>query len=135
MLDDDDRQAGLRQFPDQRHRLIDLRGVEPGHDFIKQQDARLGRQRARHFQPALIDGGEVLCRCLLLRRKADKLDRLARLVAGSGDMAVAQEGAGHDVGEHGHCAKRLCDLEGAGEPKGADVMRLQADDLLAERQH
>ena len=50
-------------------------------------------------------------------------------------MAVAQERAGHDIGEHGHGAKGFCDLEGAGEAERADVMRLQADDLLAEGEH
>ena len=134
MLDDDDGQARLRELSDQRHRLIDLRRVEPGHDLVEQQDARLRRQRARHFQPALVDGGEVLRRRLFLRRETDEVDRLARLFARSGDVAVAQEGAGHDVGEHGHRAEGFCDLEGAGKPERADIVRLQPDDLAAECQ-
>ena len=122
-------------FSDQRNRLIDLRGVEPRHHLVQQQDARLRRQRARHFQPALVDGGEVLGGRLFARGQPDEVDRLARLLARGHDVAVAQEGAGHDIGKHGHRAERLCDLEGACEAERTDVVRPQADDFLPECQH
>ena len=68
-------------------------------------------------------------------READEIDGLARFLARGGDMAVAQERAGHDIGEHGHGAKGFCDLEGARQAVRADVVRPQADDLLAEGEH
>ena len=69
---------------------------------------------------------------LFLGRKADELDRLAGLVARHRGVPVAQERAGHDIGEHGHGAERLCDLEGPRQPVRADVVRFQADDLAAD---
>ena len=72
---------------------------------------------------------------LLLGRKADELDRLARLLARSRDVAVAQESAGHDVGEHRHRAKGFRDLEGARQAERTDVVRPQAHDFLAEGQY
>ena len=69
---------------------------------------------------------------VLARRQADEIDGLARLFARRFGPAIAQEGAGHYVVEHGHAAEWLRDLEGARKPEGADLMRAQADDLLAE---
>ena len=123
------------KLADQRDRLIDLRRVEPGHDLVEQQQPRLRRQRARHFQPPLVDGREIPRRRVFLGRKADELDRLAGFLAGGIGMLVAQERAGHDIGQHRHRAKRSCDLKRARQAERADVMRPQADDLAAEGGH
>src|SRR5215471_20627031 len=81
VLHDDDREAALREFANQRHGLVDLGRIEPGHYLVEQENLRLRRQRARHLKPPLVDGGEVLCRRLLARREADEVDRLARSFA------------------------------------------------------
>ena len=64
-----------------------------------------------------------LAAVLLARGEADELDGLARLLARDSGMLVAQERAGHDVGQHGHGAERFCDLKGARE---ADARRRHA---------
>jgi len=79
------------KLSDQCYRLIDLGWIKPGHDFIEQQQPGLRRQRARHLQPALVDGGEVLCRGLLAGREADELDGLASLRARRAGILVAQK--------------------------------------------
>ena len=56
----------LRQLSDQRDRLIDLGRIKPGHHLVEQQKPRLRRQRARHFEPALVDGGQIACRRVFL---------------------------------------------------------------------
>ncbi len=134
MFDDDDGQPALRESSDQRHRLIDLGWIKPGHDFVEQQEPGLRRQRARHLEPALIDGGQILRGGVLFGRQADELDRLTGLFARCDNMPVAQERAGHDVGEHRHGAERFCHLEGAHQTMRADVVRFQAHDLFAEGQ-
>src|ERR1700751_3700389 len=98
VFDDDDGEPPLRQLADQRDRLVDLGRIEPGHHLVQQQDARLRGERARHLQPALVDGGQILGRRSLARGQADEVDDLAGPLARGGDMAVAQEGAGHDIG-------------------------------------
>jgi len=91
----------------------------------------VARARA-HLKPALVDGGQILGRGQLPRRKADELDCLAGFFARNGSMPAAQKCAGHDIVQHRHRPKRLCDLEGAGEAERADVVGFQADDVAAE---
>ena len=89
MLDKDDGEPALRKLSDQCDRLIDLRGVEPGHHFVEQQNPRLRCQCPRHLQPTLVDGGEVLGRRLFPRRKPDELDGFAGPVARHHGFPVA----------------------------------------------
>ncbi len=70
---------------------------------------------------------------MLSRRKPHERDRLTGLFTRDVGIFVAQECAGHDIGQHGHRAERLGDLKGAGEAMRADVMRPQAGDVPAER--
>jgi len=65
----------------------------------------------------------------------DELDHFAGFLARHGGVLVAQEGAGHDIGEHRHRAKRLCDLKRPGYAMRADIMRPQAHDLAPIGQH
>jgi len=51
VLDDQDRDPGLADGTDDRHGLLDLRRVQPRHDLVEQQDARLGRQGPRELEP------------------------------------------------------------------------------------
>jgi hypothetical protein len=77
MLDDHNGQTARREFSDQRHRLIDFGVIEPGHDFVEQQQPRFGRKRPRHLQPTLIYRGEVARRGMLLGGKSDEVDCVA----------------------------------------------------------
>ena len=116
----------FESLPIERHRLVDLGRVKPGHHLVEQQEARLGRERARHLQPPLVDRREIARRRVLLGGKSDEFDRLARLRARGVELLVAQEGAGHDVRQHRHRAERLRHLKGAREAVRANIVRPQA---------
>ena len=95
---------------------------------------RLGRQCARHFEPPLVDRGQVA-----RRRRAPwptsptKSIASRALCARDVRLLVAQERAGHHVGEHRHAAERSCHLKCARQAVGANVVRPQADEFAAER--
>ena len=135
MLDDDDGEAATRELADQCDGLIDLRRVKPRHDLIQQKKLWLCRQGARHFEPALVDRGEVARGEILAGREPDEVDGFARLLARHLGASVAQERACHHIGQNRHAAERLGDLKRPREAKRADGMRAQAHDLLTKSRH
>ena len=135
VFDDDDGEPAFGKIADQGYGLVDFGRVQAGHHLIEQQDAWLCRECPGHFQAALVDGGEILGGGVFPGPKPDELDDLVRLGAGDVVVLVAQEGAGHHVGQHGHLAEGTGDLEGAGQAVGADIVRAQSHEFAAEGFH
>ena len=58
MLDHQHRHAGVADRADQRHRADDLRGVQPAHDFVEAEHARLCGEGARDLEPLQLPDGQ-----------------------------------------------------------------------------
>ena len=81
VLDQDDRDAAVREQADQRLETLDLAVREARGRLVEQQEPRLERERARDLEPALVAERQI---ARLLRRvvgEADEVEQLARLRA------------------------------------------------------
>ena len=76
MLDHDDGDAAAAQLRDQGDADLELAGIEAGEPFVEQKEARLQRQRAREFEPLLIDLGEVAGDRVVHGTKPDEIEQL-----------------------------------------------------------
>ena len=81
MLDQDDRDAAVRQQADQRLQTLDLAMRQTRRRLVEQQQPWLERERARDLEPALVAERQI---ARLLRRvvgETDEVEQLARLRA------------------------------------------------------
>src|SRR5262249_39658322 len=132
VLDPDDRHAGAADVADQ----VDQRGAlvlgEPAGDLVEQQDARLGRERARELEPLAVEQRERAGAPVGLVGEpaaADQLDAAGIDLALA--VAAAERGRHHEILEHGHAAERLRDLERAADAEAAAALRREAGDVDA----
>ena len=151
VLDEQDRHAeALAQRLDQpAHRLL-LGRVHACHRLVEQQQARLGRQRARDLEPALIAVGQALGLLVDAVADAEDLEQLARALVDRSllgqvqrrpQQATHQARPGPDPGRHPHVVEhaQLAEqpdvLEGPRQPGPRDRVRLQPVDALAVQRH
>ena len=109
---------------DHRHDVADLRRVEPGQHLVEQQQLRLGRERAREFEPLAAGDGQGVGRPIEHAAEADLARRPSSAAASAvGARAMAQMRADADILAHDQAGERLHDLEGAGDAAPRAVVR------------
>src|SRR6266511_2439926 len=141
VLDEQDRDTGLADLPDQLEQALLLGRVEPGGRFVQAEQDRLGRQRPRDLEAALLTVRQVagdLPRAPLDADEAQQVHRL--LFAGpllvpvpgqpeqGADHAglVPGIGAHHRVLQRGHLGEQADVLEGTRHAQPGDLVLLAA---------
>ena len=79
VLDQDDRDAAVRQQADQRLEVLDLAMREAGRRLVEQQQPRLERERPRDLEAALVAEGQIARLLGRVVGEADEIQQLARL--------------------------------------------------------
>ena len=136
VVDDEDRQA-LRGDPVEQvvQRLL-LAGVEARGGFVEQQHRRVGRERARDLDQALMAVGEARNGLVGAAPQPDEVERgagaaLQRAVTGLDQRVAVALGADHDVLQRGHRAEQADVLKRAREPGAGALVRGQGGDVDA----
>ena len=93
MLDQHDGDAAVADARDQRVELVGLVRVHAGGGLVEQQQPRLRRERARHFEPALIAVGQVGCLRVALVGEAEEGEQVQRVLAHAALLARLAERA------------------------------------------
>ncbi len=105
-------------------------------DFVEQQNARPGRQRACEFQPLAIEQREAAGAKVGLVGQRAAIEQFRAAVVDRGLAFAGSEcRRHHNVLEHGHAGKRLRDLERAREAQAAAALGRSLRDVLAGEQH
>ena len=133
MLDHHDRNAGPGDLRDDRQDVANLGGVQTGQNLVEEQEARLGRERAREFEPLAPRDREPRGRRVEPVGESDEardsLCATERVVAG----AMAQMGANRNVLTHAKAREGPGDLERPRDPAlCADVRRLAGNVFAPE---
>ena len=122
-------QPSTAQSLDQRDADFQLGLIEPGEPLVEQQHLRIGGERARQFDPLLVDIGQRRDR----RRSAafGRPTRCSRPWAWSSSSlpqrrACPNTPPAHDVLQRGHRRQHAHQLEGAGDAPGGDAARAGA---------
>ena len=97
---------------------------QPARDLVEQQQARTGRERARHFQPLAFEQRERAGRHIGARQQMRAIENLA---AGIDHVALALaaaiDRADQKILEHGEVLERMRDLVRAADAGDAALMR------------
>ena len=100
VLDDDAGDAAIANAQHQLDRIAYLGRVQARHHLVQQQQLRLGRERARHLEPALLGRPSSLPAGRSTNARSDPTKRRAVSIASSravGDALVMEHGADHHV--------------------------------------
>ena len=134
-----------RKLAQQRGEPLLFHVPQSGRRLVEQQQHRVGAERARDLDDALLAERERARGLVDLVGEADALDlargfgeqlRLVGAVeaehAGERAGMAAQMRADRDVFQHGHVGHQLHMLEGAGDAELDDLLRRRVVDRLAE---
>ena len=146
MLDQQDRRAVAADVVEQALERRGLGRVHAGRRLVEREQLRLGRERARDLEPALVAVGEMLGERVGALRDADVLEQLvarfsiafssARVFASREDRAEhvgvrAHVAADHHVLERRQVREQADVLERARDAARGDLVRLQAGERQA----
>ena len=144
VLDDEQRQAVVAQRRQAREQHVDLGGVEPRGRLVDKEEPRLGRERARDFEHALLAIGQRARYHLRALGKAHEGEQVHRLVAATvvvapergavqevlpGRDVVTQMKSGDDVRERREMPEQPDFLECAGDPVADAPMGAQMREI------
>src|SRR6266545_1171109 len=116
---------------DQPDHGVDLGRVEPGHDFIEQQQRRFRRERARQLEPLAIRERQPGCGLARPCAQADALHDGPRGIEGVPHGGMADQSRDPDIVDDGELREWPDDLEGARQPEPADLVGLEAVEAAA----
>src|ERR1700722_722778 len=134
MLDHDDRDALIVQNEQCLQHLVDLALRKPRHDFVRNQEAGLGRQRPREFELTQLEVGERFCGMIGATFEADEREQLARADRRIvWTMNIVQRNP--DVLKHGDANERSRNLETTRHAKPGAPIGRPARDILAVEDH
>src|SRR5713101_260909 len=126
VLDEQHGHSARADGADEPDHGVDLGRVEPGHDFVEQQQSRLRGERASQLEPLAIGERQSRGGLALPRAEPDALHDGPRRIEGLPHGGVSGERRDPDILEHGKLRERPDDLEGARQPEPADLMGLEA---------
>ena len=118
----------------ERRQVGDLAAAQPGEGFVQQQQLGLGGERPRDLQPPLVAIGQHFHQAppSLPPRPTCASSAWARASSCGAMLAAARpERADNDVFQHAHADERTAQLEGARDAQLGDVVRRQAQQVLA----
>jgi hypothetical protein len=123
VLDGDDAGAGIADRQHQVDGAAHVGLVDAGHDLVEEQHARAHRHHPGDLEPLEAAGGEAARLASEPGCQPHPLGGLARDRPRFADVAVAMEGADHDVLLDRHSREGLHDLEGAAEAERGEIRR------------
>src|SRR5215472_16123046 len=100
---------------------VDLRGVEPRHHLVKEEERRLRAERARELEALAVGEGEP----------PHALHHSPRRLEGMRHGGVTRERGDLHVVEHGELRERAHDLEGARQAEAANLVGPEPDQPVA----
>src|SRR4051794_33454387 len=132
VLDHDDGDALLIQLEEDGEHLVHLAAREPGHRFVRDQQARPRRHGARQLELAQLDLRELLRLRVRLLREPHALQDFHRLIARLVILEVRDIGARHQqVLQHRHAVERTRHLEAARDAAARALVGGQTRHFLA----
>src|SRR5689334_3256687 len=149
VLDEQQRDPVRANLFEQRAQRDGFRRVHARGRLIEREELRLGRERTRYFQTALIAIGEILRERLRMPPDPYVIEQLMRAAADRTFLgpcprtaddcaehagAAAQMASHHDVFQRGHVGEQADVLKRARDSLLHDAMRLQAVELQAVEQ-
>src|SRR6266436_2908532 len=126
VLDEQHGHSARADGADEPDHGVDLGRVEPGHDFVEQQQSRLRGERARQLEPLTISEREAGRDVSRPRAQPDALNDGPSRSESVPHGGMADQGRDPDVVDDGELRERPDDLEGARQPEPADLMGLEA---------
>ena len=131
VLDHHNGDATVGDGADGRHHGGELGWIEPGQDFVEQQEARFRRQRAGEFQPLSPRDREASGGLVQQFPEADQPRDLRGRIARRRARAPRQVCADRNVLVHGQPGERPHDLERAGDAAPRQPVWRNAGNVLA----
>ncbi len=113
MLDHENRNSRSANFRDDRYDVAHLGWIEPRQHLVEQQQARLGRERAREFEALAPRDGEPGSGRVEPVGEADELATASARPSASSRRAMAQVRAHGDVLAHAEAGEGAHNLESA----------------------
>ena len=123
----DTTRANILQY---REEIAEFRRIQPRQYLIKQQNARTGREGARHFQALTPRHRQRGGGFVQLRAEAKALAYFFRQCQGIAALGQAQKGTDGDILAHRKPSERLHNLESTRQAKLRQIMRFAPGDLL-----
>src|SRR5215469_9292239 len=136
VLDPDDRHPAPPDLANERDQVPTFVFGEPAGDFVEEQHLRIGRQRARQFQPLAIEQSETAGQPVGFAGKpAAGQDRHAALVSIALASPAAERRSDDKIFEHAHAGKRLRNLERTPDTERTALRRRQVRDVAPGIDH
>src|SRR5499425_2306310 len=115
----------------QAHHGVDLRGVEPRHHLVEEEERGLCAQRARELEALAVGQREPACELVCPGAEPHALHHPPRGLEGIRHRGVTRERGDLHVVEHGELRERAHDLEGARQAEAADLVGPEPDQPAA----
>jgi hypothetical protein len=117
------------QVAEDRHHGVHFGRAQAGHDFVEEQNLRLGGQRAGDLEAFAFGQRQFGGGLIALAPEAKALEH-GRFFARDNNGGTRLECADDDVFEDGEAGERLDDLEGAADARETDLIGAPAADIL-----